>query len=136
MADIEHKELPDELLHEPKGASTASAGEVYIADGAGSGSFSKLPTSSLDIVIKNITSVPASDIPETLDVDGSALTGIADGTFSNTSDAALNKNFAEVFRIWQNQKEINEDVKTSINNCISKLNEIIEDLKTWGLADE
>lgn len=49
MADVEHSQLPDELLHEPKGASTAAAGTVYVADGAGSGSFSKLPTTSLDI---------------------------------------------------------------------------------------
>ena len=46
MADVEHSQLPDELLHEPKGARTAAAGTVYVADGAGSGTFQKLPTSS------------------------------------------------------------------------------------------
>jgi len=54
MADVEHSQLPDELLHEPKGASTAAAGTVYVADGAGSGSFSKLPVDSLDIPLESV----------------------------------------------------------------------------------
>tara|TARA_R110000823_G_C15952958_1_gene502556 strand:- start:34377 stop:35057 length:681 start_codon:yes stop_codon:yes gene_type:complete len=34
---IAHKDIPEAGLHEPKGASTASLGEVYQADGSGSG---------------------------------------------------------------------------------------------------
>ena len=54
MADIEHAQLPDELLHEPKGASTAAAGTVYVADGAGSGAFQKLPTTSIDMTLRAV----------------------------------------------------------------------------------
>ena len=57
QGDIEHSELQDNLLHEPKGASTAAAGTVYVADGAGSGSFSKLPTTSLDIVLESVSTI-------------------------------------------------------------------------------
>lgn len=57
MADVEHSQLPDELLHEPKGASTAAAGTVYVADGAGSGSFSKLPTTSLDMTLVSVAPI-------------------------------------------------------------------------------
>lgn len=57
MADVEHSQLPDELLHEPKGASTAAAGTVYVADGAGSGSFTKLPTTSLDITLVSVAPI-------------------------------------------------------------------------------
>jgi hypothetical protein len=39
MANVNHSALTDPYLHEPKGASTASAGEVYVADGAGSGAW-------------------------------------------------------------------------------------------------
>ena len=42
MADIEHKNIPDAGRHEPKGASTAAAGSVYVSDGAGSGSWTDL----------------------------------------------------------------------------------------------
>lgn len=34
---IQHKDIPDADLHEPKGVVTAALGAVYIADGAGSG---------------------------------------------------------------------------------------------------
>ena len=63
MADIEHSQLPDELLHEPKGASTAAAGTVYVADGAGSGSFEKLPTTSLDMVLVSVSSIDDPSTP-------------------------------------------------------------------------
>lgn len=41
MANVNHNTLTDPYLHEPKGASTASSGEIYIADGAGSGSWTQ-----------------------------------------------------------------------------------------------
>ena len=66
MADVEHSQLPDELLHEPKGASTAAAGTVYVADGAGSGSFLKVPTTSLDMTLVSINN--AFDVSNTVTV--------------------------------------------------------------------
>lgn len=36
---INHKDIPDSGLHEPKGVVSAAAGTVYVADGAGSGSW-------------------------------------------------------------------------------------------------
>jgi len=41
MANVNHSALSDPYLHEPKGASTANAGEVYIANGAGSGNWTQ-----------------------------------------------------------------------------------------------
>lgn len=43
MADVQHKNLPDADLHEPKGVAAASAGTTYVADGAGSGSWAQSP---------------------------------------------------------------------------------------------
>jgi hypothetical protein len=37
MATINHKDIPDGERHEPKGVSTATAGQVYVASGSGSG---------------------------------------------------------------------------------------------------
>jgi hypothetical protein len=42
MANINHNTLTDPYLHEPKGASTAASGAIYIADGAGSGDWKQL----------------------------------------------------------------------------------------------
>ena len=39
MADVEHSTLTGNELHEPKGASTALSGQVYVANGAGSGAW-------------------------------------------------------------------------------------------------
>lgn len=36
---VQHRELTGADLHEPKGVATASSGEVYVADGAGSGNW-------------------------------------------------------------------------------------------------
>lgn len=41
MANVNHSTLTDPYLHEPKGVAAASAGSVYIADGAGSGDWKK-----------------------------------------------------------------------------------------------
>ena len=41
MANVNHSSLTDPYLHEPKGAASASSGDVYVADGAGSGSWTK-----------------------------------------------------------------------------------------------
>jgi hypothetical protein len=43
MANIQHSSLTDsDGLHEPKGVATATSGDVYVADGAGSGSWDPL----------------------------------------------------------------------------------------------
>ena len=42
MANVNHSALTDPYLHEPKGASSASLNEVYVSDGAGSGSWKKI----------------------------------------------------------------------------------------------
>lgn len=40
---IQHNLITDPDIHEPKGAASASAGKVYVADGAGSGSWQYPP---------------------------------------------------------------------------------------------
>lgn len=37
MANVQHNALTDPELHEPKGVASATSGQVYVADGAGSG---------------------------------------------------------------------------------------------------
>lgn len=42
MANVQHSSLTDPELHEPKDISTASSGEVYVADGSASGAWTAL----------------------------------------------------------------------------------------------
>lgn len=46
--DIQHKNLPDAQLHEPKGVATAANRQVYVADGAGSGVWQKIKSENLE----------------------------------------------------------------------------------------
>lgn len=44
MATINHASIPDGQRHEPKGISTATVGQVYVANGSGSGTWQKAVT--------------------------------------------------------------------------------------------
>jgi len=71
-----HKNLADSQLHEPKGVASAASGNVYTADGAGSGTWSD-PFSSLNN--KNI--VVLSTINETDMVNGVGSGAITDTAY-------------------------------------------------------
>lgn len=55
MANIAHASLTGAELHEPKGADTAALGEVYVADGTGSGNWASVGTSSFTGMIADFT---------------------------------------------------------------------------------
>lgn len=139
---IEHKDLPDSLLHEPKGASTAAVGTVYVADGASSGSFQKLPITSLNITIPEIATAVHTDVDDTVSLDGSTLSQSADGSLTDipslvnipqTLTNKINENAAELLRLYNNQKQINQQVSTSLTNLEDKLNTVIDALKGIGV---
>ena len=142
QGDIEHSELPDNLLHEPKGASTAVAGTVYVADGAGSGSFKKLPTTSLNITVPSVPVISHTGISGTSSLNGSTLSQVADGSLTDipslvnipqTLTNKINENASELFRLYNNQKQINQQVSTSLMNLENKLNAVINALKGIGV---
>ena len=145
QGDIEHSELPDNLLHEPKGASTAVAGTVYVADGAGSGSFTKLPTTSLDITSVSIYDITPSSIASTIDMNGESLSQVADGTLTDVQayvgvpqeiTSKINENASELLRFYKNQSQINQQVSNSIAILENKLNEVISALKGVGIVND
>lgn len=143
--DIEHKELPDELLHEPKGASTASEGFIYVADGAGSGAFKKLPMTSLDIAVPSVTDTETVTVDETSSLTGTALSQPATGVLTDVQafvgipqeiTTMINKNASELLRLYNNQKSINDQLTQNISILKTKLNEVISELKGLGLFHE
>lgn len=60
-----HKNLSGEDLHEPKGIETAASGDVYIADGAGSGSWEPVTNDILGLneysLTESITDISAAN---------------------------------------------------------------------------
>lgn len=57
---IEHVDIPDGERHEPKGVSTATIDQVYVADGAASGAWRTLPFQ--DTVIMTDVSTAGFDL--------------------------------------------------------------------------
>lgn len=153
MSRVQHATLPDEYLHEPKGAVTALEGTVYVADGEASGSFRKLPVSSLDAIPENIdmlvdelTDVQTNGVVDAIDdlsdVDATGLTSETDGTLQDvpynrevpmeTIDA-INKDLAEYYQIFLNVKQVSETSKKDIAELTDKINQIITALKNFGV---
>ena len=144
MADIEHSQIPSEYCHEPKGAPEAAAGTVYVADGAGSGEFKKLPLSSLDTTTQSLNNVEETTIDDTIMLEASSLTQVGDGHLEEVIPVVgvdaemfntINKNFAELYRTYLNQVTINQSVQMAIEDTQVKINEIIRALKNWGIAE-
>ena len=144
MSDIQHSQLPDELLHEPKGASTALEGTVYIADGEGSGSFDFLPMSDVAYTRTEVASLTPATITSTVSLDGSSLSQTPDGVLLDVPAQVdvpvaitnkINENAAELLRLYNNQATINSDMTTAISALETKLNDLITALNTAGVIE-
>ena len=143
--DIQHSALPDSLLHEPKGASTASAGEVYVADGNASGSFMMLPLSNVAFTRTLVTDLTPSTITGTVSLNGSALTQPADGILLDVPAVAgipqpitnkINENASVLYRLYNNQATINTELTNAIHSLEAKLNVVIDALQAAGVVEQ
>jgi hypothetical protein len=144
MADIEHSQIPSEHCHEPKGAAEAGVNTVYVADGAGSGSFKKIPLSALDTSTQALNDVDIMPIDDTVMLSATSLTQIGDGNLKEVTPVAgipsevfnsINKNTAELYRLYLNQTTINQHTKIAVEDALMKINDIIKALKDWGIAE-
>jgi len=66
MANVNHSSLTDPYLHEPKGVAAAASGEVYVADGSGSGAWTAKETLielSLEGYLENVSAVETVYVP-------------------------------------------------------------------------
>ena len=103
----EHKNITDPNIHEPKGVSTAAAKRVYVSDGAGSGSWIKLTSQSLQgltgdagtadrpVVSDGADGFVLQDTPSygsmkiVANATNMPLTAVADTTFATSSQFSL-----------------------------------------------
>ena len=75
MANIEHVNIPNASLHEPKGVSAAAVNKVYVSNGSGSGTWQKITESQLDGLTATFAELNAiGDISTSAVAAGSALT--------------------------------------------------------------
>lgn len=71
MANTPHASMTGSEIHEPKGADTAPLGTVYVANGAGSGSWSSIGTSAFTGMVADFAA-PVAPIGW-LELDGSII---------------------------------------------------------------
>ncbi len=69
---IQHRDIPDSQRHEPKGASTATAGQVWVANGSGGGAFTTLGT----VVTFDVSLTPSSVGSHTTSEQTFAVSGL------------------------------------------------------------
>ena len=62
MANVNHSTLADQYLHEPKGVVSASSGDVYLANGSGSGTWTSRQ-SMLTVQFPDISSASNLYVP-------------------------------------------------------------------------
>lgn len=145
IGTIEHKDLPDNLLHEPKGASTASEGMTYVADGEASGSFQFLPLTYVSFTRTTIGEITPATITPIVSLTGAGLSQTPDGVLSDVPAAAgipqsitnkINKNAAELLRLYTNLDTIKTDIDGAIAALETKLNALISALEDAGVITE
>ena len=78
MANVQHSALTGANLHEPKGIDVATTKKVYVADGAGSGSWVKLGPQSLSNLSTN------GSAGQFVSVDGSGNFSLTTGAHGQT----------------------------------------------------
>ena len=88
---MQHVDIADPYIHEPKGASTATAGQLYIANGAGSGVWTAPVYGEKKIEGNALTFTPvAADIAQFKKLASTGWTsGQASGVTLNTDDITL-----------------------------------------------
>lgn len=73
MPNIQHKDIPDAQLHEPKGVAVALNKQIYIADGAASGDWRQLTEDDIQFSDKTKNKFGWNDISDNLYTAGAPL---------------------------------------------------------------
>lgn len=83
----EHVNLPDSELHEPKGVASATSNQVYVSDGATSGSWSDLEV-SFSALIDDVSTSDTVYIPIPYAGTISSVVSVLEGSLT-TADATV-----------------------------------------------
>tara|TARA_R100001460_G_scaffold4206_2_gene12129 strand:+ start:6864 stop:7334 length:471 start_codon:yes stop_codon:yes gene_type:complete len=97
MANVNHSTLTDPYLHEPKGVAAASSGDVYVANGSGSGAWTAKQTLVGEILtgtLDNISSASTVYIPIPFAGTISKVTTVLEGAIGSSNATITVKNAA------------------------------------------
>jgi len=109
MANVNHSALTDPYLHEPKGAATASSGDIYLANGSGSGTWTSAHQ-HVDAYLAFDATTPAYTHAATTSfgvINPTLSTSTTDGfTVTNTPNARL---------VYTGTRDISANIHISIS---------------------
>lgn len=135
MAGIAHKNLTDPQLHEPKGASTADAGEVMFADGQGNTEWK--PITFEDIAIQPQVVQEASEstivIPDSFNVTGMGGTvtdTLNDATTMTENNTNVKSVAVKVGALCSRLYTLKQD----FNALVDKYNTLVQALQSTGIV--
>lgn len=97
MANVNHSTLTDPYLHEPKGVASASSGDVYVANGSGSGSWTAKETLielSLEGYLEDVSAVETVYVPVPFAGTVSKVLTVLEGSISSADSTVTVKNSA------------------------------------------
>lgn len=132
---IEHDLIPDADLHEPKGVNSASAKQVYVADGAGSGSWQDTGISVHgDAIITGNTTATAvtAAVDATLATDSDYTKVTAGWTLAHGDGISLNVDEVVVSVAGTYQIMFWADVKVPTNNNFIGIKYVINDTAPYS----
>ena len=141
---VQHSELTGALCHEPKGADTAAANTVYIANGSGSGSFQQVPLSIIDFTKTTVADITPTAIDDAVVIDGTNLTQITNEEMADVPYSAgltvpgtnaLNKNLRELYKYTINANTRIAELNTAVENLNNKLNALLAALRSAGVVN-
>lgn len=140
---VEHAQIIDtELLHEPKGITDSTEGEVYISDNDDentnpTGHWGKLPITSLDFIPAQTTTASYDDFDSPVTLT-SSIVGTPTGILSEVSSfAGTNQNFLELYTAINNLLTRLAIVESNLSKVQTLLTNVDSGLKTTGfLAEE
>jgi hypothetical protein len=82
MANINHSNLTDPYLHEPKGVGSAADGKVYVSNGSGSGTWKNHKRSVFTVHFTDISSAQSIYVPNPFAGSVSRVTSVLAGAIS------------------------------------------------------
>lgn len=141
---VQHSDLTGALCHEPKGADTAAANTLYIADGSGSGSFQQVPLSIIDFTRAAVDDIVPTSVDNAVAIDGTNLVQITDETMSDVPYSAgltvpgtnaLNKNLRELYKYTVNANLRISELSTAVTNLNNKVNALLSALRNAGVIN-
>ena len=84
-------------------------------------------------------------ITDTASLSGASLSQVASGVLTDVQafvgipqeiTSKINQNAVEFLRLYNNQAQINQDIKESLNNLNNKLSQVIAALKGVGIIND